>query len=141
MICQDDRTRTDISSCVRGRRGTNSSTSCSLGHQVLYYTLSPYLITPIHCRVDRTRTDIKLLLPMQARHQFLHYPLYYFIFFVRVTGLEPATSCSQSTHSTQTELHPVVFNLVQKQKTQLFLVVGLFALRTLYSLLAHVIFI
>ena len=36
---------------------------------------------------------------------------------VGVTGLEPATSCSQSRRSSQTELHPVTFqNRTQKTK-------------------------
>ncbi len=29
---------------------------------------------------------------------------------VEVTGLEPAASCSQSRHSSQTELHLVIYN-------------------------------
>ena len=32
------------------------------------------------------------------------------LFMVEVTGLEPAASCSQSRHSSQTELHLVVFS-------------------------------
>lgn len=32
-----------------------------------------------YCWVDRTRTDINLLRPMQAGHQFPHYPIFTFL--------------------------------------------------------------
>ena len=51
---------------------------------------------------------------IKSRH-----PNGYLLFLVEVTGLEPAASCSQSRHSSQTELHLEIFVILYIQQLRI----------------------